>query len=90
MAVVNPERTGNRTMMLAAAVCGALLVAVILLWGPVARGLHEQSIERWCRWSPAVEADPGGRGDARDVQIAECVERALTDPEFMTALRASL
>ena len=88
MAVTTTGETHTRGTVVLISVCLGLAMIIVLLWAPVARGLHEQSIERWCRWSPdvataALEVD-------QDLQIAGCVERALRDPDYLTALRASL
>ena len=90
MAVVNPIPTQRHPRAAVAAVTAALAVAalVVLMWGPVARGLHEESIVRWCSASQGValsQIDVEVR-----LQVAACVEQALTDPAYMTALRASL
>ena len=88
VAVTSTGETSTRGKLVLVAACIGMALLVVLLWGPVALGLHEQSIERWCRWSPSVATAP--LDDDRDVQIADCVERALRDPDYLTALRASL
>ena len=88
MAVTSTGETSTRGKVVLVAACVGMALMVVLMWGPVARGLHEQSIERWCRWSPDVATAP--LEDDRDVQIADCVERALRDPAYLTALRGSL
>ena len=63
-------------------------VAVAVMWGPVARGLHEESIVRWC--SAAQGIAPSQIDFETRAHVSACVEQALTDPGYMTALRASL
>ena len=78
--------TTNHRLALAAALCVTVFVTIVM-WGPVARGLHEQSVARWCTWSAT-----GSQTTSLDLEpaVAQCVERALADPAYLTALRASL
>ncbi len=88
MTVVNPSSTQRQTKAALAAIVATIVVGGALLWGPVARGLHEESIVRWCSAAQGV-APSQIDGEVR-LQVAACVEQALTDPAYMTALRASL
>jgi len=88
VAVVTPlsEKTHAAVITAASAVVFALIV--VLMWGPVARGLHEDSVRRWCTWAqPATTAE---LGPDHDLRIMACVDQALADPSFLAALRASL
>lgn len=88
MTVANPSPTGREHRLAVAAIVAAIVAATALMWGPVARGLHEESVARWCATAQGVaRVDIDGE---RGLQIAACVEQALTDPAYMTALRASL
>ena len=62
-------------------------LATVLMWGPVSRGLHEESVARWCTWSASAGAASSGQIDSA---VAECVRRSLSDPDYLAALRASL
>ena len=88
MAVINPSSTEQPSKAVLAAIVAAIAVVALLLWGPVARGLHEESVVRWCSAAQGV-APSQIDGEVR-LQVAACVEQALTDPAYMTALRASL
>ena len=88
MAVVNPTPTTRQQRVVASAILTVVVVVTVLMWGPVARGLHEESVMRWCSAAQGVTGVEV-HGD-RALQIGPCVEQALTDPAFMTALRASL
>jgi hypothetical protein len=66
---------------------GAAVLSTTALWGPVSRGLHEESVARWCSWSVAPE---GRTVIDIDAAVTHCVEQALSDPAYLTALRASL
>ncbi len=60
-------------------------IAAVALWGPVARGLHEESVTRWCTQSISMAGAP-----VDDVAVSMCVNDALSDPSYLQALRASL
>ncbi len=88
MAVVNPSSSQQLPRTYVLSIVAALIAVTALLWGPVARGLHEESVVRWCSAAQGV-----ARAEITtelSLQIAACVEQALTDPAYMTALRASL
>lgn len=87
MAVINPPTIERHPKVVAAALA-AVALAVAVMWGPVSRGLHEESIVRWC--SAAQGVAPSQIDLETRLQVAACVEQALTDPGYMTALRASL
>jgi hypothetical protein len=63
------------------------VIATTLMWGPVSRGLHEESVARWCTWS--ASADEPIAADV-ETSVSMCVQRALSDPEYLTAVRGSL
>ena len=88
MTVVDPPSIERNAKAALAAMVAALIVAVALMWGPVARGLHEESIVRWC--SAAQGVAPSQIDVEVRLRVAACVEQALTDPAYMAALRASL
>jgi len=88
VAVANPSVDTDQTtrIVLAAGIAVVVLLAA-LLWGPVARGLHEESVERWCTWA---QASPAASLQVEISGVDSCVDIALHDPAFLTALRASL
>jgi hypothetical protein len=88
VAVVNPPTIARHPKAALAAALAAVAVAVAVMWGPVARGLHEESIVRWC--SAAQGIAPSQIDFETRAHVSACVEQALTDPGYMTALRASL
>ena len=86
---MNPTTESDVSIRIALAV-GVVVAALltIALWGPVARGLHEESVSRWCTWS-ATSSGTMGAADV-DATVEACVQQALDDPSYMAALRASL
>jgi hypothetical protein len=88
VAVVNPTSTELHPKVAIVAFATVVAFVVALMWGPVARGLHEESIIRWC--SAAQGVAPSQIDTEARLYVAECVDQALTDPAYMTALRASL